>query len=594
MSGEILLPDGVTMTCRLGEGRVLDYCVVPAGLGSGFRMELAEAPWAAHVGFDLTLPGDFRPAQGWRLHLAPAFPARLPLPRQRSQHTKRARRAMHQDAACPVAAQPPDQPGEPSAPREVRADSREAQCIWRLAWAWAGLQPLAGPMPSPRLLARATCPGAACAADASLARWYQAVERYYHFLDPATKQRPAQGPSRAAGLGFTWGPAPKRPTWDLGWADRAAAWWAHARAFLKELGALTRRERACGQRDRCVRILARLAEEAPTAVSLRLPSEDWACASMDDQGEAWLDWARLCGALRGAGTLGPAALDRLQLLAGKGLQRASLAAMSEAGRAFTSWAGSAAEGGAGKLFRWVREDFREVPMQARVGGSFEGNPDLIMEQKRRIWQCKWQVEDTPGGSRGLEQQRILDLLGTVRQLRDEGGNTFARLTDGEFVAAVAAHKEATGKGVDRLAPSDLRQLPAEARQALYDIYDQCEAGWAWPHLWSTMLIHLVTKPAGDDRAIAALPLPVRVWGTARKWAADGWSAARAGFWDQAVKKSSALQAVARRCIADEAWQALGVTVAGSTLDAKSFYDELSYDLLLRECLNWGSRPSPSS
>ena len=71
------------------------------------------------------------------------------------------------------------------------------------------------------------------------------------------------------------------------------------------------------------------------------------------------------------------------------------------------------------------------------------------------------------------------------------------------------------------------------------------------------ICHLAIKPSGDDRAIAATAMVLRLWASANRWEADSWCKEKAQFWDQAVAGSAALQCALSRCLKDEVTDFLG-------------------------------------
>ena len=57
-----------------------------------------------------------------------------------------------------------------------------------------------------------------------------------------------------------------------------------------------------------------------------------------------------------------------------------------------------------------------------------------------------------------------------------------------------------------------------------------------------------------ERPISLLTMLYRIWSRTRKSFATEWCDAKAGFWDDAVRGSSPLQAALRRLVADELTQ----------------------------------------
>ena len=152
--------------------------------------------------------------------------------------------------------------------------------------------------------------------------------------------------------------------------------------------------------------------------------------------------------------------------------------------------------------------------------------------------------------------------------------------------AIRSHNQATGKGVDMLAPADLAQLPPEARQALAGLYHRVEDTWQWPMQLLEHIIWLAMKPNGKDRALGLIPLPARLWGRVRGSMADSWGERWCQHWDNAVKGSSSIQVALRRCLKDEAVAAMGMDTATALCDIEGFYDHVQLPRLFDEAIKW--------
>ena len=69
--------------------------------------------------------------------------------------------------------------------------------------------------------------------------------------------------------------------------------------------------------------------------------------------------------------------------------------------------------------------------------------------------------------------------------------------------------------------------------------------------WLAIFKSLLPKSEVDERPIAVAPLHYRLWCRARERVADDWCSTRAGFWDTAVRGSSALRAGIQRILMNE-------------------------------------------
>ena len=83
----------------------------------------------------------------------------------------------------------------------------------------------------------------------------------------------------------------------------------------------------------------------------------------------------------------------------------------------------------------------------------------------------------------------------------------------------------------------------------------------------------------------------RIWSRTRKGFATEWCGAKAGFWDDAVRGSSPLQAALRRLVADELTQHTENQEACTVLfDVESFFDSISLSLVARAGLKLAYLP----
>ena len=102
-------------------------------------------------------------------------------------------------------------------------------------------------------------------------------------------------------------------------------------------------------------------------------------------------------------------------------------------------------------------------------------------------------------------------------------------------------------------------------------------GWQFSHLCSQ-------KSEVDERPIAVAPLLYRLWCRARGHEADDWCSARAGFWDTAVRGSSAQRAGIQRMLMNETNQWLQYRFAMVCWDLEQFYDSICLHRLITSML----------
>ena len=127
-------------------------------------------------------------------------------------------------------------------------------------------------------------------------------------------------------------------------------------------------------------------------------------------------------------------------------------------------------------------------------------------------------------------------------------------------------------GADRWRARDLANLPLQGFVALAGFPETCERELAWPPLLMEIFSFLFPKCDVDERPTAVALLQYRLWCRARRHEADDWCTGRAGFWDTAVRGSSALRAGIQCMLMNETNQWLQYRFAMVCWDVEKFYD----------------------
>ena len=157
--------------------------------------------------------------------------------------------------------------------------------------------------------------------------------------------------------------------------------------------------------------------------------------------------------------------------------------------------------------------------------------------------------------------------------------------------ASRAIASSTAHGADDVGPDLFRALPLEAHQELADLLNAAERYVSWPWQAFLALVVMLPKPGGwkeaGERPITLMTMLYRIWSHIRKTCAQEWCDARAGAWDDAVRRGSPLRCVLRRIIDDEAATALGDATAGIYWDVEKFYDSISLVLLFQRAADLG-------
>ena len=143
------------------------------------------------------------------------------------------------------------------------------------------------------------------------------------------------------------------------------------------------------------------------------------------------------------------------------------------------------------------------------------------------------------------------------------------ISDGALARAVALLRNQRGIGTDHWTPLELKALPDVATASLAFIVRQIDARLKIPLQCLTNLICLLPKPGGGERPTVLQSLPHVLWSSCDADANRAWDAARARFWDSAVRGCSALQFATRRRLLQEVVVILGESTASVYWDLPS-------------------------
>ena len=116
---------------------------------------------------------------------------------------------------------------------------------------------------------------------------------------------------------------------------------------------------------------------------------------------------------------------------------------------------------------------------------------------------------------------------------------------------------------------------------------------AWPWQLYLVIVSILRKRTGGDRAVGIIAWLIRTWAKARSPFTKEWARQAAGAWDSAVAGSSALREALLRSFADESVVLQGSTqwISASILwDIAGFYDALSVEAILSTALDLGFPP----
>ncbi|CAK0800747.1 unnamed protein product, partial [Prorocentrum cordatum] len=241
--------------------------------------------------------------------------------------------------------------------------------------------------------------------------------------------------------------------------------------------------------------------------------------------------------------------------------------------AFSQWAEEQYVAAPGKLFRLIKDKATSKD-EFEEGQLISSDPLTAMDIRAKVWKKKWSDQQ-------LDIDQVTILLGRARaRAREHAFPLFdlETLEDG-----IRRMKGTSAKGIEQLGKRDLIWLPEQGKQELVQLFQLIEQSVAWPRQLTVVLVTLLRKPSGDDRAIGILSTLARLWSSCRGEYRASWTKAKAGHWDAAVAGSSALREALARSYLDEtvALTTIKDWVQASVLwDIEGFYDALKWQLLL--------------
>ena len=132
----------------------------------------------------------------------------------------------------------------------------------------------------------------------------------------------------------------------------------------------------------------------------------------------------------------------------------------------------------------------------------------------------------------------------------------------------------TVPGTDGWTGREFRMLPEAALQELANLMTDINRWVSWPAQVLDNIIVLLRKAVGGERPICLAAGIVKLWEAIHFGTVDEWESSRAGFWDDAIKGSSALRAAALRRLEAETATLLGEEFCFVLWDAEKFYDNI--------------------
>ncbi|CAE7221705.1 unnamed protein product [Symbiodinium sp. CCMP2592] len=230
---------------------------------------------------------------------------------------------------------------------------------------------------------------------------------------------------------------------------------------------------------------------------------------------------------------------------------------------YEKWLRQATSKGMRPLFKSVRAEevitirpFLEAPVQERI------------YLRWRQWFDLW------SHPAGVDQ----DLLATLRVAAVEQAHSIAPIP---LDKAVAFFKKLPSKapGLDGWTCEVLRNLSAEAVQAILDFLHHCEKRAAWPDQLIFALIALLPKSEKRERPIALLHVLYRAWAKLRWPLVSAWQSAyaRRAHWDKALPGGQVLDVALARLMLGETTRRCRHHLITLFLDMETFYDRCLFN-----------------
>ena len=186
-----------------------------------------------------------------------------------------------------------------------------------------------------------------------------------------------------------------------------------------------------------------------------------------------------------------------------------------------------------------------------------------MQHRVTTWSAYW-------GSR-TEHQHPCSGLATLRKASLDAirnGLCPEEIRPEELVDPIRASPSKAAPGADEWRVHQWNKAPKEALEWLAEILNQAEQSRKWPKQVLTNLVAFIGKPTviPSERPITLTCSLYRLYCKVRKPAVESWEEEKHGFWDTAIKGSSALQVGLVRELRHELAAGLGSTTGGLYFD----------------------------
>ena len=294
---------------------------------------------------------------------------------------------------------------------------------------------------------------------------------------------------------------------------------------------------------------------------------------------AWAEWLRRANTL-GAGDAAilAGALREVNGRAQRGATQLAIAG-------FTSWVTETAVKGIGAIHRMVKDRARAENEIVGTGGISTQSPAEAMEAKRGVWAPKWTALDPVE-----EEKRFSEAMADARAAASEAD--LPERTIENLDRCLKCYSPGTGRGIDNLGPLDVARAPNKAKADLLTMFDAMLRRCSVPWQLLAVIMVLIQKPAGGDRAIGLEAFLIRLLGRMCNEEILTWTQSyeEVAFWDRAIRGSSALRTALTRLFLEESAELLGCFSIDASWDIKEFYDSIRPSDGIRAALAWSYPP----
>jgi len=207
----------------------------------------------------------------------------------------------------------------------------------------------------------------------------------------------------------------------------------------------------------------------------------------------------------------------------------------------------------------------------------------FMNNKTKKFTALWQ----------RDHDLLEDLQVLVRELFEDASieaMSFENPTKDDINGAFHGIKNGRAGGSDFIRKQDVTRLPNEGLEELGEIMGQTVRELALPSPMLLNCIALAPKPKGGERPITVTSIIYGVLIRLFSGTLMEWTEHHKGFWDDAVKGSSALTAALCRSAEAEIAQLQGKQTAGVFWDCETFFDSICLIKLVKAASAMGFSP----